>query len=424
MSIHLKRIVFFFCILNFGLGCCLGTRANADDNLMHRIFIGMIFNNSFPAIGGRVIFNGSGLPAVEIFNEVAWDAQVIPGKIYLVAVTDSKGEYRAGFSSNLYFIYPEKYGYQFDPSGSWVSHNDGIQDFTAYKHTISGTVLHNGKGLENVEIYGDVYVKDQFVKKLLATTNSNGYYETEENAGVSFALTPQLSGYEFKPPDIPIVGSQYLHEKQDFIAEKLAIVTISGNVIWKNHFNTTIPSNPLPMVAMEAWTEDGSLSSRSVTDANGNYSLSVPDGWTGWVKPVLSGFEFWPERIDYNTLKENKTQDYYAPSYWGQTVPPTGHVYKITVSVKSPGGALLPPSEKFIIWFNGINHANGSKVYCQIVTVPTNLGECSLSQPSGWIGDIVPTNFEGGVNYTFAPAFYHMNEILTSDLTFSFEATK
>ena len=84
---------------------------------------------------------------------------------------------------------------------------------------------------------------------------------------------------------------------------------------------------------------------------------------------------------------------------------------------------MLPPSEKFIIWFNGINHANGSKVYCQIVTVPINLGECSLSQPSGWIGDIVPTNFEGGLNYTFAPASYHMNGILTSDLTFGFEAT-
>ena len=31
MTIHLKRTVFFFCILNFGLGCCLGNRANAVD---------------------------------------------------------------------------------------------------------------------------------------------------------------------------------------------------------------------------------------------------------------------------------------------------------------------------------------------------------------------------------------------------------
>ena len=31
MAIHLKRIVFFFCILYFGLGCCLGNRAEAVD---------------------------------------------------------------------------------------------------------------------------------------------------------------------------------------------------------------------------------------------------------------------------------------------------------------------------------------------------------------------------------------------------------
>ena len=30
MSIHLKRTVFFFCILNFGLGCCLGNLAMAQ----------------------------------------------------------------------------------------------------------------------------------------------------------------------------------------------------------------------------------------------------------------------------------------------------------------------------------------------------------------------------------------------------------
>ncbi len=423
MAIHRKRIVFFIFVLCFGLGCCLGSPVNAvaedpPDDFLFKLFIASLFNGyALRTTSGFVSCNGIGLEGVNICEKFVFICDHFSAR----AITDSQGYYKitgpSGYEMTI-VAKKEGYEYEFDPPFRSIpvgKDNQSNQDFSAYTYTVSGKVTdNNGAGLKGVEIYG--------TNTQLAVTDSLGNYQAEVCSGKAFTLTPQLAGFTFTPASHPIPVNQYNQVNKDFTAQ--TAVTISGNVIWKNHFNTTIPSNPLPMVAMEAWAEDGSLSSRSVTDANGNYSLSVPGGWTGWVKPVLSGFEFWPEKIDYNALNENKIQDYYAPSYWGQTVPPTGHVYKITVSVKRPGGALLPPNEKFIIWFNGINHANGSKVYCQLVTVPTNLGECSLSQPSGWIGDIVPTNFEGGVNYTFAPASYHMNEILTSDLTFSFEATE
>ena len=422
MAIHLKRIVFFFCILNFGLGCCFGNRANAQDpEIIYRLFLSSVFYQHDPMkIIGRVFLLTDytiGLPDVVIYSAEPWwdlgpDTKYVP-----VAVTDGKGDFIFTSDDRTYTLIPRKNGYQFTPEGVTGKADKfwPLPLFAAYwLREISGRVTHSdGSGFANVGIYHNTIQ--------MAVTDIQGYYKAILPP-YEYTLIPQASGYLFTPPSRSIPADQSNHGNQNFTAQ--TALSISGNVIWKNHFNTTIPSNPLPLVAMEAWAEDGSLSSRSVTDANGNYSLSVPGGWTGWVKPVLAGFEFWPEKIDYNTLNENKIQDYYAPSYWGQTIPPTGHVYKITVSVKRPGGALLPPSEKFIIWFNGINHANGSKVYCQIVTVPINLGECSLSQPSGWIGDIVPTNFEGGFNYTFAPASYHMNEILTSDLTFGFEATE
>jgi hypothetical protein len=44
MSFQLKRIVFFFCSLYFGLGCCLDNRANAQTDLLFYIFIANISN--------------------------------------------------------------------------------------------------------------------------------------------------------------------------------------------------------------------------------------------------------------------------------------------------------------------------------------------------------------------------------------------
>jgi len=198
----------------------------------------------------------------------------------------------------------------------------------------------------------------------------NGYYKFKATA-LEYTLIPQKFGYEFLPASFPIPANSDNQTNINFGSQKLTMVTISGNVTWKNISDvTTIQSNPLPgdnnltipaiAVAMEACPQDGSPCSRIVADVDGKYSIPVPFNWSGSVKPSSLGFEFNPEKITYSGLKVNKTlQNYQAP------LSPGGSVYKITVSVKRPGGALLPPSEKFIIWFNGINHANGSKVYCQ-----------------------------------------------------------
>ena len=184
------------------------------------------------------------------------------------------------------------------------------KDFTAYKHKISGTVKEKdtGKRLEKVGIYDG--------KKLLAVTNIDGYYETDENAGIDFTLTAQLPGYEFPTSGIPIIGSEYLHENKDFTATKLApLVNISGKVVWFKTPNSYT-------AAMEAYAEDGSLYSRIATDVDGNYSIPVPVGWTGTVKPFSLGFYFSPEKVYYSSLKENKTQDYIVkpPFSWTGTV--------------------------------------------------------------------------------------------------------
>jgi hypothetical protein len=275
MAIHRKRIVFFIFVLCFGLGCCLGSPVNADDpdNILFLLFLPGV--RLEPRLGHGVsgivsLVNGKALEKVEIYENAT-----------LRTVTDRHGNYEFYRSSLTNItVTPKIPGYQFEPPFHAIPGNYFFdipnRDFTAYKHKISGTVLSENKGIGNVEIYGD--------KKLLAVTNIDGYYETEEYAGIDFTLTPQLLGYEFKPPNMTIVGREYLHENKDFTATKLALVTISGNVTWKNDSSdTNIWSNPLSMVAVEAYAEDGSLSSRGVTGVDGTYSLSVPRGWTGWV---------------------------------------------------------------------------------------------------------------------------------------------
>ena len=239
--------------------------------------------------------------------------------IYLDAIenpftsTNSQGYYDFGVdNSKSATVTPKMYGYQFDPPSFLfpTAKDNQKKDFTAFKHKINGTVKEKdtGKRLEKVGIYDG--------KKLLAVTNIDGYYETDENAGIDFTLTAQLPGYEFPTSGIPIIGSEYLHENKDFIAKKLdPIVTIGGKVIWFNTPNSYT-------AAMEAYAENGSLYSRTATDVDGNYSIPVPVGWTGTVKPFSLGFYFSPEKVYYSSLKENKIQNYTVmpPFSWIGTV--------------------------------------------------------------------------------------------------------
>ena len=303
----------------------------------------------------------------------------------------------------LYFGFGSYPGNQADAQ-DWIRiHIPSIlSGHSTIKREISGYVLSNGNGLEDVGIYEG--------NQLLAVTNSQGYYKALLNLGFVYNLTPQKTGYQFTPPSRTIPGDEYNHDNQDFTAQKLALVTISGNVKWTNTGYVTDPDNPLPMVAMEAYAQEGSLFSRIVTDVDGNYSIPIPVGWTGWVKPFRLGFGFFPEKTYYYNLTEDRTKDYQAPY---------GDNYKITVSVKKPDGTLLPPNEQFEIRLDGINHAKGSYYKAGIVF---SLGECSFSIHSGWIGDITPTNFGGGIDYTFNPASYRMSGVITSDMKFSFTA--
>jgi hypothetical protein len=208
-------------------------------------------------------------------------------------------------------------------------------------------VLENGISLGSVGIY------DKTVQ--VAVTDSQGYYKIKATH-LSYTLIPQKTCYQFTPQSIDIPANQYNHGNQNFTAQKQGCITISGKVIWKNSSgDTTIPSNPLPLVAMEAYAQDGSLFFRVITDVDGKYAIPVPVGWSGWVKPVRLGFDFIPEKNPYFNLAQDQTKDYQAPGMFLND--------RVTVSIRKPDGGKLPLNEHVRIDFRGIDHATGSHDY-------------------------------------------------------------
>jgi hypothetical protein len=313
MSIHLKRTVFFFCILCLGFGCCLGNRVDA-------------------ATGSN--------------------------KLHLPGILKEFG---------------------FEP-----------------EREISGFVLENGIGLGGVGIY------DKSVQ--VTVTDSQGYYKFKATH-FSYTLIPQKTCYQFTPESIDIPANQFNHEKQNFTAQKQGCITISGKVIWKNYSgDTTIPSNLLPMVAMEAYAQDGSLFSRVVTGVDGKYAIPVPVGWSGWVKPVRLGFDFIPEKNPYSNLAQDQTKDYQAPGMFTK--------YRVTISVKRPGSGQFT----FRTDARGIDHATGSHDWWNSIE---DTGTLFWDFYSGWIGELRPSHN----SYNFSPAFIRMSKPIASDMTFSFTAT-
>lgn len=283
------------------------------------------------------------------------------------------------------------------------------------KRTISGYVRIDGQGLADVSISEG--------GNFLAYTNDQGYYEARVLLGLPYTLTPGKSGYLFTPPNIAISGGRTNLSNQNFDAEKIPTATISGQVVWKNSGYVTIAENPLPNIVVEAyeWTScydenSASLHSRSVTDTDGMYSLSLPTGWCGYIAPYWeSGVGFYPKMQTFYRLNEDKIRNFLTPN--------GSETYTITVAIKAPNGDLLPPSHHFQVDLDGINYANGANKHTGLVVT---LGECYFSNmPHGWIGEITPS-YTGGIerNYTFDPPSIRMNGILSSDRTFSFKATE
>lgn len=160
---------------------------------------------------------------------------------------------------------------------------------TSPSATLSGTVLLHGTtplaGVRMLGLPGTV------------TTNSLGQYSGTVYIGQNLTVTPELVGYVFTPANRPYTGIAGDMPNQDFTAALVPTYTISGRVALAD--DTGIAN-----VAMTGFP--GTVT----TNAAGEYSTTVNEGWSGTVTPTRIGYSFTPTSNTYTNVTADEVDDY------------------------------------------------------------------------------------------------------------------
>jgi hypothetical protein len=100
---------------------------------------------------------------------------------------------------------------------------------------------------------------------------------------------------KYSPEQINYYSLKENKTLQDYVAP--GELPISGTLIWK-----TSSGAPLPIIVIKAYAQDGSYFRPATTGVDGKYTLPVPFGWTGSVKPDNIFYVFDPEKMTYNCV--------------------------------------------------------------------------------------------------------------------------
>lgn len=159
-------------------------------------------------------------------------------------------------------------------------------DFGEVKYTISGNV-----GLAGVTLlYNDPLIGVNSV-----TSDTNGNYSITVPYHWSGNVHPVKTGYAFTPTSLSYTSLVANQSDQDYSNSPISY-TISGKTAPGGVTLTFAPN---------------SGAAQTVTsDAQGNYSLTLPFGWAGTVTPSLSGHTFRPSSISYVLISNSTGDDY------------------------------------------------------------------------------------------------------------------
>ncbi|MBN1346206.1 MAG: hypothetical protein JXQ73_26190 [Phycisphaerae bacterium] len=134
-----------------------------------------------------------------------------------------------------------------------------------------------------------------------ASTTSTGHYVLLVPRGWSGAVTPTRGGYSFSPTSKSYSDVTSDKQTEDYTATVLNNpVTLSGRV-------RNISDQGVSGVTLTATNGGGS----AVTNASGDYQLTVSSAWSGTITPSFDGYRFAPGSASYQSLSANQTdQDY------------------------------------------------------------------------------------------------------------------
>jgi len=240
-----------------------------------------------------------------IYGEIKTSAGIPLAGVTLVfsngggsTTTDANGRYslmvNAGWSGA---VTPAKTNFSFTPSNrsySNVSADKGGENFAAISTlvTISGSVrTPAGDGIQGLTVtlsngQGSV------------TTDADGNYACQIPAGWSGTITPNPGDTPFSPSSRSITNAGNL-TGLDFT--RLDTPTISGQVK---------TSDGLPVEGVKMIFSNGG--GTTMTDADGNYSMTVRYGWNGVATPANVGFVFTPTRHIYRNVTLDRAGENFA----------------------------------------------------------------------------------------------------------------
>jgi len=261
-------------------------------------------------ISGSVMTGGGvGIEGVEITFSVGQGA----------ATTDSEGSYShivvEGWSGTAT---PSKTCYTFSPSNlayTNVTSDQSDQDYTGtmLTYTVSGTisVASSAAPLSGVVMDG---------LPGSPTTDASGYYEATVDCGWSGTVTPTKTRYVFSPFRRSYYDVSSDQAGQDYEAYPGWI--ISGSV--KTGADEGIGGVLITFSGVETTT---------TTSADGSYSHTLIEGWSGEATPSRICYSFSPPSLSYSNLTSDQTgQDY------------TGSRIQYTLTINSGKGGTTEPS--------------------------------------------------------------------------------
>ena len=186
------------------------------------------------------------------------------------------------------------------------------------------------------------------------TADGNGAYSLEVSYNWTGTITPSKPGYLFSPASASFTNLTAPVTIQNFTV--IPVYVISGN--------TGVPGVTLSYVNGTPRTV--------VSDANGNYSIGVPAGWSGTVTPSRTAFVFSPPSRTYSNLASNQTAQNYAATIATFTI--TGNTGVGGVTLRYWSGAFR-------------------------TVVSDSSGNYSITVPYGWGGRVTPSK----TGFVFSP---------------------
>ena len=278
------------------------------------------------------------------------------------------------------------------------------------------------------------------------TADGTGAYSITVPFNWSGTVTPTKSGYLFLPKSASFSNLTVAQTIQNFTA--VVAFTISGNVGVSGV--TLSYTDVTPQTVM--------------SDSSSNYSIMVPQGWSGAVTPSKTGFSFSPNNKSYvNVVSNQAAQNYLAlvtisgnAGIAGATLSYTDGTpktviadgsgnYSITVPLNWSGAvtpsktgyAFSPTSRNYVT----LAMSQSAQNYIALVTISGNVGiadatvsytdgtlKTNLADGIGNYAITVPYNWSGTVTpgkacYAFSPANHVYASVLTSQTVQDFTAT-